>query len=256
MTPPLIPEHIVKLALGVKRQKTSCLVNGRQSSPRLSLVMHSEWIGSIDLLRDSHHTGVAYGKFDHYRLVDELRILPSETDSTEPALGIMEGGIYSAEALALARYFMFSQVYYHPVRLMYDRHLMDFLTAWMADSSWPHGGKFPVSAEEHLRLTDCEVIAAIQTAANDAGKPGHDAARRISEHKHFKVLYERNPQDAARIYSNPGAAIEAAAAKKFTKLRMFAAVSPHIRMCRMTFQFEPEMEESNRQSRCPMYSSL
>ncbi len=126
----------------------------------------------------------------------------------------MEGGIYSAEALALARYFMFSQVYYHPVRLMYDRHLMDFLKAWMADSSWPHGGKFPVSAEEHLRLTDCEVIAAIQTAANDAGKPGHDAARRISEHKHFKVLYERNPQDA-RIYSNPGAAIEAAAARKF-----------------------------------------
>ena len=28
------------------------------------------------LLRDSHHTGVAYGKLDHYRLVNTLRILP------------------------------------------------------------------------------------------------------------------------------------------------------------------------------------
>src|SRR5947207_6827521 len=72
------------------------------------------------LLRDSHHTGVAYGRFDHYRLVDELRILPSFTGSTEPALGINEGGIYSAESMALARYFMFSQVYYHPIRLIYD----------------------------------------------------------------------------------------------------------------------------------------
>ncbi len=28
------------------------------------------------LLRDSHHAGVAYGKFDHFRLIDTLRILP------------------------------------------------------------------------------------------------------------------------------------------------------------------------------------
>ena len=29
------------------------------------------------LLRDSHHAGVAYGRFDHYRLIDTLRILPA-----------------------------------------------------------------------------------------------------------------------------------------------------------------------------------
>ena len=72
------------------------------------------------LLRDSHHTGVAYGKFDHYRLIDTLRILPANPSngsrgSTEPALGMEEGGLHSVEALMQARYFMYSQVYFHPV---------------------------------------------------------------------------------------------------------------------------------------------
>ncbi|MDV7389865.1 hypothetical protein RZS08_00870, partial [Arthrospira platensis SPKY1] len=65
------------------------------------------------LLRDSHHAGVAYGRFDHYRLIDTLRILPMPPSGEgegqgEPALGVEEGGIQSAEALMLARYFMFS----------------------------------------------------------------------------------------------------------------------------------------------------
>lgn len=77
------------------------------------------------LLRDSHHVGVVYGKFDHHRLrlIDTLRILPpaqsgENEKSQEPALGVEEGGIQSAEALMLARYFMYSQVYFHPVRRM------------------------------------------------------------------------------------------------------------------------------------------
>jgi HD superfamily phosphohydrolase len=49
----------------------------------------------------------------------------------EPALGVEEGGIQSAEALMLARYFMYSQVYFHPVRRIYDIHLKDFLAAWL-----------------------------------------------------------------------------------------------------------------------------
>jgi HD superfamily phosphohydrolase len=98
------------------------------------------------LLRDSHHTGVAYGKFDHYRLIDELRILPSVESASEAALGINGGGIYSAEALALARYFMFSQVYYHPIRLIYDHHLKDFLLyphTLLARFSWRDSRKHP-----------------------------------------------------------------------------------------------------------------
>ena len=45
----------------------------------------------------------------------------------EPTLGLDIGGIQSAEALLWARYFMYSQVYFHPVRRIYDIHLADFL---------------------------------------------------------------------------------------------------------------------------------
>lgn len=166
------------------------------------------------MLRDSHHTGVAYGKFDHYRLIDEIRILPSNESPTEPALGIEEGGIYSAEALALARYFMFSQVYYHPIRLIYDRHLKDFLAEWLAKGDLFTGGTFSTKIEEHLHTTDNEVNAALLLAARNLNAAGHDSACRIVERKHFHVLYERNPSDIV-LHSNPGEVIASAAAKQF-----------------------------------------
>lgn len=146
------------------------------------------------LLRDSHHAGVAYGKFDHYRLIDTLRILPKprsqeEEGSLEPVLGVEEGGIQSAEALMLARYFMFSQVYFHPVRRSYDIHLENFLKERLP------GGAFSTDPEDHLRITDNEITAELREAAATEDAPGHLHARRIVRRKHYKQLYERNPND-------------------------------------------------------------
>ena len=86
------------------------------------------------LLRDSYHAGVAYGRFDHFRLIDTLRIIPSESDRAVAAskLGVEAGGLHSAEALLLARYYMYSQVYCHPIRRIYDIHLQDFLASDLA----------------------------------------------------------------------------------------------------------------------------
>ena len=142
------------------------------------------------LLRDSHHTGVAYGKFDHYRLIDTLRILPKEEEgSMEPSLGVEEGGLHSAEALLLARYFMYTQVYFHPIRRVYDIHLKDFLKEWLSD------GHFPIAISEHLGITDNEVSAGISEATRDENHPGHDPAKRIVDRTHYRVLYQRNPND-------------------------------------------------------------
>src|SRR5260221_9187654 len=212
MMPPLNPEHIVKLAVGKKHAPD---LEFTKWEGLLSEIIVGDAFGvdRIDyLLRDSYHTGVAYGRFDHYRLIDELPILPSFTGSSEPALGINEGGIYSAESMALARYFMFSQVYYHPIRLIYDRHLQDFLAEWLAAGKL-FGGTFPVDVEGHLRLTDNEVNAAMRSAVFEKNGPGYDAARRILNHQHFKVLYERNPQDI-KLNSEPGAAIRNAAVEE------------------------------------------
>jgi HD superfamily phosphohydrolase len=215
MTPRLEPEDIVKLALGVRKAPD---LRFSKWEGILSEIIVGDAFGvdRIDyLLRDSHHTGVAYGKFDHYRLVDELRILPTFKNSTESALGINQGGIYSAEALALARYFMFSQVYFHPLRLIYDEHLKDFLREWLSEGSLlKGGGTFPTDVEGHLHMTDDEVNSAMRVAATDSGRAGHDAAHCIMTHHHFRVLYTRTPQDA-KVNSDPGSAVERAAVQEF-----------------------------------------
>jgi uncharacterized protein len=182
MTPRLESEDIVKLALGVRKAKDLRFSKWEAILSEI-IVGDSFGVDRIDyLLRDSHHTGVAYGKFDHYRLIDELRILPTFEGSTEAALGIKHGGIYSAEALALARYFMFSQVYYHPLRLIYDEHLKDFLSAWLSRDNLLSEGTFPVDLEGYLRMTDDEVNAAMRAAAVDSKQAGHEPAHRIMAH--------------------------------------------------------------------------
>ena len=146
------------------------------------------------LLRDSYHAGVSYGRIDHYRLIDCLRILPKEyEDSEEPTLGIDQGGLHGAEALLLSRYFMFSQVYCHHVRRIYDVHLIDYLKIFIKDR-----GGYPTGFEGHLNLTDNEVLSAMRIAAADPMAPGHDPARRIMQHDHFKMIYQRNPPDQGK----------------------------------------------------------
>ncbi len=161
------------------------------------------------LLRDSLHAGVVYGKFDQFRLIDTLRVLPESNEAgAEPVLGIESGGLQSAEGLLLARYFMYSQVYFHPVRRAYDLHLQDFLTAWFGEN------RVPTELDEFLRLTDNEVLAEIAKAAADVSHRAHEPADRIVRRKHFRVLYERNPYDAEK---NPdaGEAIYQAASREF-----------------------------------------
>ncbi len=213
VTPPLRSEEIIKVALGPKdAEKRGLELDDWETI--LSEIITGDTFG-VDrmdyLLRDSLHSGVAYGKFDHYRLIDTLRILPKsegEKGSKEPVLGLTAGGLQSAEALLWARYFMFSQVYLHRVRRIYDIHLKDFLKEWLPD------GKFSTKIEDYLAITDNEVIVGLREAAIDSALPGHIHAKRIIEHKHFKVLYECTPDDR-EININAGKAIYKAVCEKF-----------------------------------------
>ncbi|HEX9982150.1 MAG TPA: HD domain-containing protein [Thermoanaerobaculia bacterium] len=138
------------------------------------------------LLRDSHHAGVAYGRFDHYRLIDTLRIL-LHPGLERPMIGIEKGGMHAAEALQLARQFMFLQLYYHHVRIAYDIHLSEFMVQWLKT--------YPTDVEGHVRMTDNEVLTAMAAAALDKELPGHDPAMRIMQRQHFRKIYERNALD-------------------------------------------------------------
>jgi uncharacterized protein len=140
------------------------------------------------LLRDAYHAGVAYGRFEHHRLIDSMRILHNG-EAESPALGIEQGGIQSAESLLWARYLMYTQLYFHHVRRVYDFHLQQFLSAWLP------GGKFRTGVAEHLAMTDTEVLSAIRLACDNPAAAGHEPARRIMRRQHFRMVADFNAAD-------------------------------------------------------------
>jgi len=210
----LQPDDIVKIALGPKEAPDDLEFTVWETILSEIITGDAFGVDRMDyLLRDSHHAGVVYGRFDHYRLVDTLRILPTAPSGKngaqqEPALGVEHGGLHSAEALMLARYFMYSQVYHHPIRRIYDIHLCDFLKEWL-----PHG-HFPTDVAKLLAITDNEVTAGLLEAARCPNKPGHCAASLIIGHHHFKLLYQRNPEDRD-INPEAGANVFGALCEKF-----------------------------------------
>ena len=230
VTPPLKPELIVKLAIGPKKASDLEFTTWETILSEI-IVGDAFGVDRMDyLLRDSHHTGVAYGKFDHYRLIDTLRILPQvssekeqiadgthfangsidasgkKNNYNEPVLGVEEGGLQSAEALMLARYFMYSQVYFHRVRRIYDIHLKDFLKSWLPK------GSFSTEIDEHLAMTDNEINAALYQSVN--AESIRDLAKRITQRQHFKVLYQSTPMDT-QINRDSGLAVFNAAKLQF-----------------------------------------
>lgn len=108
----------------------------------------------------------------------------------------------------LARFFMYSQLYFHPVRRVYDIHLKDFLKDWLP------GGQFSTEVARHLEVTDNEVTAGLLSASRTAGSPGHEVARRITDRTHFRVLYQRHPDDV-RVNPEAGKAVFEAASVQF-----------------------------------------
>jgi HD superfamily phosphohydrolase len=227
MVPRVAAGDVIKLALG--KQKASDLIFSDWET-LLAEIITGETMG-VDrmdyLLRDAYHAGVGYGKFDHFRLLETLRIVPpppvpaqvseqqslplegvKDEVSQEPMLGLLIGGLHASEALLLARYFMYAQVYFHPVRISYNHHLKTFLKAWLPNAS------LPTEIDEHLALTDNEVNAAIRLAAVNQESAGHDPARRIVDRDHYKRLHEFPPDQATRNPLLPQQ-MKAALAEKF-----------------------------------------
>ncbi|MDT8067999.1 MAG: HD domain-containing protein [Terriglobia bacterium] len=103
------------------------------------------------LLRDSHYTGVHYGRFDHERLVRGLCLIPDKNEKFgNYIMAVESGGLHALEGLVLARYFMFTQVYFHRVRRAFDHHLVAFLTK--------NVGRYPEDLDKYLAIDDDFVI--------------------------------------------------------------------------------------------------
>jgi HD superfamily phosphohydrolase len=170
---------------GFKAEDIAALLDG-STSAKQRLFWRDLIDGQMDadrmdyLLRDSFHAGVQYGKYDLNRVVNTVRAIPG-TRGRAPRLGISEGGWHAAEGLVLARYFMFTQVYFHKTRVAYDVHLRGALEELLPNR------QFPSPNGEHLKeflaWDDWKLLGLL------ANGQGGEHGARLASRDHYRLAY-------------------------------------------------------------------
>ena len=191
----VIEEHPINENYRITADDVANFLTGKPSARR-SLLWRSLLDGQLDadradyLLRDSLHIGVRYGKFDLERLMVTLTVAFDEHE--QPVLAIEDGGWHAAEGLIIARYMMFTQVYYQHTRRAYDYHISQAMQHILSEAPRPiqsPQGKFcaPTSEENiknYLTWNDWFVYGCIE-----AGQGG-EHANLIKERRHYRCIYE------------------------------------------------------------------
>jgi HD superfamily phosphohydrolase len=102
---------------------------------------------------------------------------------------VTEGGWHAAEGLIVARYFMFTQVYFHKTRVIYDHHLQGALADLL------QGGIFPDPKGNHLKKylqwDDWRVLGLLQK------RKGGDHGQRLAGRKHFREVIHTSETPSA-----------------------------------------------------------
>lgn len=168
-----IQNHRLGEALGIKVEDITALLGDKTVAPsRTSIIWGGLISGQLDadradyLLRDSLHLGVDYGLFDRNRLINCITLGLSE-ETSDCFLAIERGGWHVAESLVLARYQMFSQVYFHPVRRAFDYHVEEATKAVLKSLQYTDG-LFPtpdseINIKKYLDLDDWTLYSAFKS---------------------------------------------------------------------------------------------
>ena len=136
-----------------------------------TLFLREIFAGEIDadkldyLYRDSLFTGVHYGRFDYQRLIQSLCLIEDPDEAGNFVMAIEHGGLHALEAMVLARYFMFTQVYFHRIRRAYDYHLLEFLRMYI--------GRYPTALDQYVKYDDNVIFSLLRKHSQE------DGARRI-----------------------------------------------------------------------------
>ncbi len=181
----VIEQHPLNDNYRIRADDIANLLEGSVESGR-SLVWRDIITGQMDadridyLMRDSLHAGVQYGRFDWRRLIGCLALVRTDSERGY-RLGVTEGGLHAAESLVLARYFMFTQVYFHKTRVAYDHHLQQALKDILP------GGHFPkpsgLDLNEYLKWDDWRVLGRLSDG------DGGDHGQRLRDRNHFREAF-------------------------------------------------------------------
>ncbi len=133
------------------------------------------------LLRDAHHAGVQYGRYDLDRLIYSLRLCPDtgDTGAEVHQIGVEEGGVHALEGLLIARFMMFTQIYFHKTRVIYDHHLVECLKELLDSGVFPP----PDKIGNFLEWDDWKVFGRI------SDHHGGEHGRFLRERRHYRMVY-------------------------------------------------------------------
>jgi len=153
-----------KRALGITAHDVASFFSAENIDPDV-VFLKGIFAGEIDadkldyLYRDSLFSGVHYGRFDYQRLIQSLCLIEDPEGAGNLIMAIEHGGLHALEAMVLARYFMFTQVYFHKIRRAYDHHLLDFLRKYVK--------KYPTSLKEYVKYDDNRIFSLMRTHSRD-----------------------------------------------------------------------------------------
>jgi len=188
----VIENHEFNENYEITADKIAALLEGSPDCGR-ALIWRDLVTGQMDadridyLIRDSLHVGVQYGRFDWRRLIGCLVFVRSE-EGRGIRLGVTEGGLHAAEALLLARYFMFTQVYFHKTRVAFNHHLVQALKEMLPNAEFPSPDGEQL--DEYLKWDDWRVLGRLSDGQ------GGEHGTRLATRNHFREVYHtpENPK--------------------------------------------------------------
>jgi HD superfamily phosphohydrolase len=150
------------------------------------------------LLRDALHTGVTYGRFELARLIRSLALHNGQ-------VMLRASGVHTAEQYILARYFMYTQVYLHPVTIGSDVLVGQILRRagelWQNDQLplMPQELKaffeedMGVTVKDYLALDESTIVYAFHNWSRSTDEVLADLARRFLDRQLFTPVVRSEP---------------------------------------------------------------
>lgn len=188
----IIEKHPISNNYQIHAEEVTYLLGDQQAKVFSGLLLLWKQLisGQLDadradyLLRDSAHLGVAYGIYDKNSLIKYMT-LGRFKDTGDIVIAVEDKAWHVAESLVLARYQMFTQVYFHKVRRIYDYHITcatkEILKKLKCkDAYYPT----PSKINSYLKFDDWTIYANLQKGFGGA----HGEI--ILNRQHYKCIYE------------------------------------------------------------------